>query len=368
MTKKIVVVEPFYSGSHKLWTDALVDIFRSEGHEVIVLTLPGRHWKWRMQGAATYLAEKLTGSGICPDVLIASDMIDLSVFVGAARNNLARSKIVVYFHENQMTYPWSPEDKDVQLKRDQSYGLINLRTALVADQVYFNSYYHQSSFIGAIKGFIKQFPDAVNKKWGSEVERKSSVLYLGMHLSELTSMEELENEPVLLWNHRWEYDKSPEVFYKAIVRLKKEGVEFKLIICGEKNKNYPEVFDRIQVEFSDRIIHFGYAQTREEYYQLLKKSSVLPVTCHQDFFGGSVVEGIAAGCMPVLPNRLSYPEHLPNEFKSRYLMDSDEAWYQLLKKVVTNIAAYAQDRREVREYVGKYDWSRLKESYLEMVK
>lgn len=367
MTKKVVVVEPFYSGSHKSWTDGVIRLLQKQGNDVTTLTLPGRHWKWRMQGSASYLAEKLNELNILPDVLLASDMLDLSVFAGVARKSLVNTKLVVYFHENQLTYPWSPTDDDVQLKRDQAYGLINLRTALVADEVYFNSEYHKNSFISAIDKFISQFPDAVNKGWVKKIEDKSAVLYLGMNLNELLHSQKEEVQPVLLWNHRWEYDKNPEGFYEAISKLRKDGLLFKLIVCGEKNKKYPELFDRIESEFEEEIIHFGYAKSKEAYFELLKKATILPITSKQDFFGGSVVEAIAAGCVPVIPNRLAYPEHLPKDYKNKYVRNEDD-WYSLLKDVVVNLSDYQKDCSELKTHVARYDWGRMEESYLKIVK
>mgnify|MGYP000456988033 CR=1 FL=1 len=37
--------------------------------------------------------------------------------------------------ENQITYPWSPQDEDVKYQRNNQYGFINYTSALAADQV-----------------------------------------------------------------------------------------------------------------------------------------------------------------------------------------------------------------------------------------
>lgn len=52
-TLDVLAIEPYYSGSHKLW----LDYCRQEsGHTINLLTLPGRHWKWRMHGGSITLA------------------------------------------------------------------------------------------------------------------------------------------------------------------------------------------------------------------------------------------------------------------------------------------------------------------------
>lgn len=367
MIQKIVVVEPFYGGSHKQWTDGVISLFQDLGHEVTLLSLPSRHWKWRMYGAANFLAEKFLELNLEPDVLIASDMIDLPAFVGIARKQLQNAKINVYFHENQLTYPWSPTDEDVRLHRDQSYGMINLRTALIADEVFFNSEYHRDSFISAIKDFIDQFPDAVNKEWGRIVENKSSVLYLGMDLSELLRYDKGEDS-ILLWNHRWEYDKNPEGFYSALVKLRDENVKFKLIICGEKNRKYPEVFDDLKETFEREIIHFGYVEDKSGYDDLLEMATILPVTCNQDFFGGSVVEAIAAGCIPILPNRLAYPEQIDKNLKECYILNDESDWYEKLRDVIQNLKKHQENILVLRKHVERYNWFKIKADYSRMLK
>ena len=61
-------------------------------------------------------------------------MLNLPVFKSLIKSNV---KIVLYFHENQITYPWSDNDPDIKLKRDQHYGFINYTSALIADEIIF---------------------------------------------------------------------------------------------------------------------------------------------------------------------------------------------------------------------------------------
>ena len=52
---------------------------------------------------------------------------------------------------------------------------------------------------------------------------------------------------------------------------------------------------------SEEIIHFGFVESKSDYYHLLNQSDIVPVTSNQDFFGISAIEAIAAGCVPLLP-------------------------------------------------------------------
>ena len=146
---KILLLEPFFAGSHQRWAEELQ---QASAHEIKILSLPGRHWKWRMHGGAISLAREFLTGEWSPDLILATDMLDLSSFLALTRQRLAKVPSILYFHENQLTYPWSASDQDVHLKRDRHYGFINLNSALVADAVWFNSSYHQEAFSGRCFG------------------------------------------------------------------------------------------------------------------------------------------------------------------------------------------------------------------------
>ena len=103
-------------------------------------------------------------------------------FFGISEFFFARSLVFCNFHENQLTYPWSPNDQDVKLKRDNHYSFINYTSALAADYLLFNSAYHRNAFIGAIPDFLNQFPDATEVGEVDQIKEKSEVLHLGMDL------------------------------------------------------------------------------------------------------------------------------------------------------------------------------------------
>ena len=111
----ILIIEPFFSGSHKSWAEGYQ---RYSENDVKLLTLKGRHWKWRMYGGAVSLARDFEKLNIRPDLILATDMLDLTTFLALTRQETAEIPTAVYFHENQITYPWSPNDEDVKLKRD----------------------------------------------------------------------------------------------------------------------------------------------------------------------------------------------------------------------------------------------------------
>lgn len=357
---KILIVEPFFTGSHKQWACGFQ---QHSQHDVEILSLPGRHWKWRMYGGAVALAEEFKKQTFQPDLILASDMLDLATFVALCKNRISNIPLVVYFHENQITYPWSPTDKDIDLKRNNQYGFINYTSALVANHVFFNSDYHLDSFIESLPGFLKQFPDHRSLETIDQIREKSNVLFLGMDLGSFDKYKKKEeNElPILLWNHRWEYDKRPDAFYKGLQFLKKEGLDFQLILLGERYKNSPKVFSEIEIHFQKELIHVGYAEGFEAYAKWLWMADILPVTGVQDFFGGSVVEAIYCNALPLLPKRLAYPEHIPAEWHNIVFYNSEDEFRQKLKNLVLE---FSQSKNQaLSDFVGRYDWSILAPVY-----
>lgn len=88
---KVLLVEPYYGGSHRVWADGYRD---NSTHDVTIISHEARFWKWRMHGAHLTLAddaaEVLDGP---PDVILASSMMNVPAFIGAARRSIGLSLI-----------------------------------------------------------------------------------------------------------------------------------------------------------------------------------------------------------------------------------------------------------------------------------
>ena len=71
---KILIIEPYFEGSHKSWS---LELQKFSSHTIELLTLPGRHWKWRMHGGAVTLAQKYNDLNFKTDLILTSDMLNL---------------------------------------------------------------------------------------------------------------------------------------------------------------------------------------------------------------------------------------------------------------------------------------------------
>ena len=361
MKLSIALIEPFYAGSHKKWCDDLVHHSR---HDITLFSLPGRHWKWRMQGSAIPLANHLNESENSFDLIVVTDFLNLSLFKSLLKKELSGIPVIIYFHENQLAYPWSPTDPDPALGRDLAYGFINFSSALVADRVLFNSSYNRSSFLEGLKQLFKKLPDYNDTNSIKSIELKSKVLPLGLNLKYFDRVKKthpaVSSLPTILWNHRWEYDKNPELFFEALIQLKENNISFNLIVLGAANMQSPNIFNEAKEALKDNILHWGFCKERDEYAKWLCISNILPVTSNQDFFGISVVEAIYTGCIPLLPMRLAYSDHLPSG-SSKQFYDTDLEFHTKLEQLCQNWPVEAHQAWP--KHVSQYDWSHMIQRY-----
>lgn len=52
----------------------------------------------------------------------------------------------------------------------------------------------------------------------------------------------------------------------------------------------------------------------EEYYKFLQSACILLITAKEETYGYQIFDALRNGCLPIAPNRYSYPEMLPKEF------------------------------------------------------
>jgi glycosyltransferase involved in cell wall biosynthesis len=352
----ILYIEPYYSGSHKKWIDSYKKYSK---HKIELLTLPGNKWKWRMHGGAVTLAEKFNGYDKDFDLIVCSDFINLPVFKSLCQKKLSDTPIGMYFHENQLSYPWSPNDKDISLNRDLHYHFINYSSSLAADFNFFNSSYHLNSYLISIKKYLKKMPDFNNFDSISDISKKSDVLYIGCELEKFKLYQKkiINKIPLILWNHRWEFDKNPDTFFNLLYKLKNDNIDFEVAILGEKFKEYPEVFDKAKKILGDQIVQFGFCESFADYAKWLSKADVIPVTSNQDFFGISIIEAVYCKTYPLLPNRLSYPELFKYNKNPEYFYNNEKQLYSKLKNLILK-------RLKPLDFkLNKYDWNNIYKIY-----
>jgi glycosyltransferase involved in cell wall biosynthesis len=363
----ITIISPYHGGSHRAWAEGFSE---HSTHQVNLLTLPARFWKWRMHGGAVTLARRFLKSDFQPDLLLATDMLDLATFLALTRARTSKLPAVLYMHENQLTYPL-PEDGSTgpmrrQLgERDRHYAFTNYTSMMVSDCILFNSSHHLNSFFAALPGFLKHFPEYNEMGSIKTLRSKSEVLHLGIDLNRLDldslksrNFAKASSAPLILWNQRWEYDKNPEDFFNALFVLADEGVPFRLALCGQQYGKQPPSFKAAIKRLGERIIHTGFASP-EIYSQLLWDADIVVSTAHHEFFGISILEAIYAQSFPILPARLSYPELIPAEVHEDCLYLGQEALTDRLRWALSHPHDILELAQEIAKYIARYDWIQL---------
>lgn len=355
---KILLIEPYYGGSHRTWADGYQ---RHSQHEVTLLTLPAQFWKWRMQGGAVTLArlyrELHDEQAYRPDVIIASDMFNLATFRALTRELTQDIPIVCYFHESQLTYP-----QNSRQHHGWQYAFVNYISALSAEWMYFNSPYHLSAFFENLPRMLSHFGDHKELQTVVELREKASVLALGLDLARYDSYRPEHSEttqtPLILWNHRWEEDKNPSAFFSALYDLADADIDFRVALVGEQFGHVPPEFVEAKARLGERVVAYGYQDSFADYARLLWEADYVVSTAHQEFFGGAMAEAIYCGCVPILPNRLNYPNLLPESARSVCLYtDKGKGLFHRLREHLTR--HWTVDKGSLREYIAQFDWSAM---------
>lgn len=359
---RIALIEPYFGGSHRAWAEGYA---RHSSHDVVIVPLPAVFWKWRMQGGHVLLARKLEAEATNHgpfDLVLATSMTNVPALLGHARHVLGSIPVVLYMHENQLTYPLSPLDRE-----DLTYSMINWTSMAAADRVLFNSRFHHDAWFAALPEFLGRFPDERHTHLIDEVAARCDVLPVGVELAPLDAIPRWRrSRPLVLWNQRWEYDKGPAEFAAAVRSLLDSGLDFDVALAGERYGEEPSEFTAMRGVLGDRLMHDSYGDVAE-YRELLRSADVVVSTAHQEFFGIAITEAIYAGAFPLLPNRLVYPERIPHEHHGRCLYEDEGDLVSRLVWALQDRDGAAAVAAELKPTMATVDWSRIAPVYDELL-
>jgi len=351
--KHILLLEPYYGGSHRSFLDGLQAYLP---FDFTLVSLPARKWKMRMQLAAPWMAEKtlkLVQTGNSFDAILCSTFLDAATLRSILYKEAINLPLMVYFHENQFAYPNQVNDTGIH-----QFTALNFTSALAADKIAFNSRYNHATFFHGVHLYLKKAADMDVGHLEDELQRKAQVLYPGIDFSLPDMMLESVRSkvPVIVWNHRWEHDKDPETFFHALYALSDLGVEFQLIVLGQHFERCPAVFGHAGEKLKKHILHYGYAEDKQEYLKLLAQGDIVVSTAGHEFFGMAVLEAVRCGCYPLVPDRLAYRELFPQVYRypdGRF----QESLHELLDRFVP------LSRQDTDDLTRPYSWSNMAGKY-----
>ncbi len=335
----VLVLSAYDAESHRRWHQGLV---KHLSFSFTVMALPPRFFSWRIRGNAMswalghrdeFLAKKW-------DAIVATSMVDLATLKGLVPA-LAVVPTLVYFHENQFSYPVNHvAGAPVRSIEPQ---IVTLYSALSAEQVVFNSSHNKITFLSGVAALLKKLPDEVPNNVIAVLEKKSMVIPVPLEASCFEwGGEKAKARPLtLLWNHRWEYDKGPERLFAVVQKLVKQAPEMPLCfhIVGQQFRQEPAVFADLKALLTKAgwFGEWGFLPT-PMYQAVLVQSDIVLSTALHDFQGLAVLDAVAAGCTPLLPRRVAYPDF----FAAQYLYDSmdGENYAQETQSAVDAIKGY----------------------------
>ena len=248
----LISLQPFYGGSHRSFIDGWI---QHSGHHWTQLTLPPRHWKWRMRHAAVYFAaqvDRMWNDGKRWDSFFTTDMLNVAEFRGLLKTEAKHVPVGVYFHENQIAYPNQNGNP-----RDLHFTFTNLTSILAADFTWFNSEFNRTSMVTGLLKASKHWPDFAPQDEIKTISSRTQIAAPGIDIAPLhkRSISTARTGPIhLVWAARWEHDKNPKEFFDALRELKNQYIPFNLILLGKASKHSPACFKNAIKEFKNNIL------------------------------------------------------------------------------------------------------------------
>lgn len=297
---EIWLLSAYSSASHAGWVEWMVG-----SHPEVQwrrFELPGRNFKWRIRGNPLSWLDALPEGA--PDLLLATSMVDLATIKGL-HPRLSGVPAWYYFHENQIVYP-----KSVWQMHGYEPQMVQLYAALAADRLFFNSEFNRSTFLQGVQDFLKP-RDVDEAAVRTRMQAKSRLLPIP--ISPIKPAE-AKDPRLIVWNHRWEYDKAPDVFADAVLRLAERGVDFRLALLGNRFGKNHEALDRLREQVPERIVT-DEELDRPAYRDMLAKASIAVSTAIHEFQGLAMLEAASAGARPLVPDHLCYPEQYADIYR-----------------------------------------------------
>ena len=303
---RALLLSAYSAVSHQFWAEQVMIHVSAEW---TYLALPPRHFRWRIRGnPLTWALKEHDTLNQHYDLVLATSMVDLATLIGLYPA-LGSARKVVYFHENQFAYPESAQQSP------QAEGkMVNLYAALAADAVAFNSAYNRDSFVAGARAFLKKMPENLPAAARLETLRSKAFLLPVPIIPLSCNAQKYKHSQRVIWNHRWEYDKNPQDFFNALFSLSEQGVPFELAVMGQQFRQSPTIFDEAKERLKPHIIAWG-PQPENDYHALLSEGGIVVSTTWHEFQGLAIMEAAQRGMLPLVPDRLCFPELYPSCYR-----------------------------------------------------
>lgn len=153
----------------------------------------------------------------------------------------------------------------------------------------------------------------------------------------------LHKSKTVVFPHRYDFEKNPDVFCDVVEKFGGIGVNF-VLTTGRKTLTGTANYLKAQSLESKGKLKIYSGLSKMDYYNLLLNSMIVFSSAKQDTIGNAILEAITLGCTPVVNTGVSYEEFLP--YKYLYTDGCvDEACDLILKYINKPSNAYSNIKR-----------------------
>lgn len=150
-----------------------------------------------------------------------------------------------------------------------------------------------------------------------------------------------EKKLQVVYSSRWDREKCPDFFLQVVERVHAVRPDISFVVTTSADRirsNDRGMLARLEAFLTTsparHALEVRCGQTKAQYYHNLLESKIQFNCADQDFVSWTLLEATTAGCRPVYPNYLSFPEALQYQYGLMYEKgDVDSAAHKILETI-----------------------------------
>lgn len=151
----------------------------------------------------------------------------------------------------------------------------------------------------------------------------------------------VKKEKLVVFSSRWDSEKDPEFFCSLVKAVLKEREDIRFVVCtGNENltSNRADLIGLVREMVNDHSKYFKVEAglSKQKYFDILRRASVQFNCAKQDFVSYTLLEACLAGCSPLYPSYLTFPDALEHHMECLYTPSSIQQAKDKLYNLIDN--------------------------------